>query len=461
MDRMKCSLRAALPLVMVAGLLVQSNIAFAHDPGRNGDNRGTSGCGGCHNGGTAGTAVAFGADTGSLPASVAANSVNTFTFTISGGPAQNAGLSVIASAGTLAVTATDSTIDSTGELIHTAASAMTGGSKTYTFTWTAPATSGPVTLTGAGVSGNANGSDTQDGAALITATIDVTGATTGPVVPLITGPSTGTVGVQVTFDSSTSTGAIVTRDWNFGDNGTTGVDATGITVTHTYAVVGAYTVTLSLIDDAGVTTTATHSITIADVGTTPPPTTGQELYDTNCASCHGPKAGPAGADGSVVGESAGDIREAIEEEPEMQYLSTLTPSEIFSIAIYLKKPSRGERLYNRYCAECHGPGGTGADEPAIVGASAALIRDEIINEPEMQFLAPLLEKEDAIQYIARFLGGASLSRSDLLALPDTSATDNTFLNKPAAKEPTPAAGALDWLTLMGVGAWGLSRRRKK
>ena len=550
MDRKIRNVRSALPLVLLTGLLVgQTNFAFAHDPGRRGDAAGTSACASCHSNGTAGTTVAFGVVTGSFPTSVAANSVNTFTFKISGGPALNAGLSVIASAGALAVTTTDSTIATTGELVHTAAAAMTGGSKTYTFTWTAPATAGTVTLTGAGVSANNNGSDTQDGAAKISAAITVTG---GAVVPQITGPNTGTVGVPVTFDSSSSTGTIVTRNWNFGDNGA-GVNATGVTATHSYAAAGPYTVTLTLIDAAGASTTKTQSITISAVGahlapvakaggpyagtvgaavpfssagsnvdsgltatyswdfgdgsasalstlanpshvyttantftvkltvtdsatpplhttvttsaviaaaTTPTTSAGQVLYGAKCASCHGPKAGPEGVAGGVVGESAGDIREAIQEVPTMQSLSTLTSSEIYSISVYLKpagRVSRGEKLYIKYCQECHGLGGTGGDEPAIVGASAARIKDEIIKEPEMQYLKPLLEKEDAIQLIARFLGGAGVSRSDLRALPDTTSTDDTFLNKPAA----PAAGALDWLSLIGVGAWGLSRRRKK
>ena len=541
---------AALPLVLLTGLLVgQTNSAFAHDSGRGGDNRTATGCSGCHSS-TATPTVAFGSGSGSLPTSVVADSVNTLTFTISGGPAVKAGLSVIASGGTLTTTSAESTIVTTGatvgELIHTAAATMTGGSKTYTFTWKAPATAGSVTLNGAGVSGNGIAGESADGAARTTASITVTG---GAVVPLISGPSTGTVGAPVSFDSSTSTGTIVTRNWNFGDNGTTGVDATGVTATHTYATAGTFPVKLTLIDGAGASTSSTQSITISAVGThlppvakaggpyngtvgiavpfssvgssvdsgltasyswdfgdasalstvaspshtyataktytvtltvtdngTPPahttvtttaviaaattPTTtpGQVLYDAKCASCHGPKAGPAGVDGSVVGESAGDIREAIAEVPTMQSLSTLTSNEIYSISIYLKpdpKPSRGERLYNKYCAECHGPGGTGADEPAIVGASAALIKDEIINEPEMQYLKPLLEKEDAIQLIARFLGGAGVSRSDLRALADTSQTDDTFLNKKVV------AGALDWLTLIGVGAWGYGRRRKK
>jgi len=567
MDRKIWSGRAALPLVLLTGLLVgQTNSAFADANGRAGQSGATaSTCASCHSLTPSLTTVQFGVATGSFPTSVVANSVNVFTFTVSGGPAVNAGLDISASGGTLTATGAGTKMLQSEVVQSSPTTPFPTAGVVYSFTWTAPATAGSVTLYGAGVSGDGTGSEPLDGTATATATITVTAATTANVPPtaFFTGNTTGTVGLLVGFNSAGSTdadGTIAARDWNFGDGATTtGVDASGATATHTYAAAGTFPVKLTVTDNAGATNSITHDIVVSTVGaslapvanpggpytgtagaavsfsgsastvatapaiyswnfgdasttststlaapthtyaaaglylvtltvtdsgtppisssvtaraeiaaaTTTPPTTstGQVLYDANCASCHGPKAGPAGADGSVVGESAGDIREAIAEVPTMQSLSTLTASEIFSIAVYLKpapRPSRGERLYNKYCAECHGPGGTGADEPAIVGASAALIKDEVINEPETQYLEPLLDKEDAIQLIARFLGGAGVSRSDLQALPNTEATDDTFLDKkPAAKEPAPAAGALDWLTLIGVGAWGFSRRRKK
>lgn len=542
MDRINKSLRAALPLVLMTGLLVgQAPIAYAHDPGRGGDNRATSGCGGgCHSGATTTATVAFGTMGGAVPTSVAANSVNTLTFTVSGGPAVKAGLSVTASGGTLAVTGTESTIVTTGanagELIHTAAAAMTGGSKVYTFTWTAPATAGTVTLTGAGVSSNGNNADTLDSAARITATITVTGGAAVPVVPLFTGPTTGTIGVPVTFDSSSSTGTIATRNWNFGDTAnTTGVDATGTTATHSYATAGTFPVKLTVIDGAGVSTsktqnivisavgthvapvanaggpymgsvgtavafngsastvsnglTATYSwdfgdastagtgvrpshtytaagtftvkLTVTDNGTTPlsnavtttavitaattPPsgTVGHALYDSKCASCHGPAirtATTTSKASGVVGASVEDIDEAIREVTDMQSLQSLPAADRSAIAAYLN--SLGEPLYKANCESCHGPGGTGGKEPAVIGASEEKIKKAINTEPEMASLKFLLTQGDTIEAIAKFLKrkGSGL---------DDSGSSST------------GAGALDWLSLIGVGAWSLSRRRKK
>ena len=242
MDEIIRRVRAALPpLVVMTGLLTgQATIAFAHDPGQSGDGTGAAGCGRCHSGGSTGTAVVF----GGAPASVDVNSMNTLTFTISGGPASNAGLSITASDGTLAAIDGDATILA-GELVHTNSAMMTGGSKVYTFTWTAPATAATVTLTGAGVSGDSDGSTSGDGAAKTSITISVAGG-----------------------------------------------------------------------------------------GTTPTPSGGEQLYDDNCASCHG-AGGVGGADGDVVGESASDIAEAILEVPVMNSLSVLTAEEIDAIAAYL------------------------------------------------------------------------------------------------------------------------------
>jgi|GEM_PF-1663572 len=64
------------------------------------------------------------------------------------------------------------------------------------------------------------------------------------------GPYETTLGEAITFDGTGSLdpdGEIVAWDWDFGD-GTTG---TGPTPSHTYAAIGAYTVTLCVTDDLG------------------------------------------------------------------------------------------------------------------------------------------------------------------------------------------------------------------
>ncbi len=272
--------------------------------------------------------------------------------------------------------------------------------------------------------------------------ISAVGTHLAPVVNA-NGPYTGTVGTPVVFSSagsSVDSGLTATYSWDFGDTST---PATVANPSHTYLTAGTYTVKLTVTDSATTPLSTTVSTSATITAATPPPvSTGQQLYDDNCASCHGPKAGPAGDAGSVVGESADDIREAIEEVTEMQSLSSLSHAQISAIASYLRKVSKGEQLYIDNCESCHGPGGAGGDEPAVIGASKKLIKEEINTEPEMASLQFLLTQDDAIEDIAKFL--KQDEEDDLVA----KANDAT------------GAGGLDWLTLAGLGAWGFKRRRK-
>ncbi|MGE5199146.1 MAG: PKD domain-containing protein, partial [Rhodospirillaceae bacterium] len=62
-------------------------------------------------------------------------------------------------------------------------------------------------------------------------------------------------------DASTdSDGSIAGWSWNFGDGSTSG----GQNPSHTYAVAGEYSVTLTVKDDDGATGTATKSVTVSD-----------------------------------------------------------------------------------------------------------------------------------------------------------------------------------------------------
>lgn len=551
MGRMTRCLRTTLSMALVTACLVgQSNVASADAPGRAGRSgaAGSTCGGGCHSGGTVPT-LAFAS--GGAPFSTinaVAGSVNTYTFTVSGGPGVTAGLGVKATNGTLGVTGTGTKILAT-EVVQSTPTPFVNGSVIYTFTWTAPATAGSVTLFGSGVSSNGDNTVKLDGAAAIVATITVTaggGGVNSAPIAAFTAPATATVGSPVSFDASASTdsdGTIAVYTWDFGDNSAgAGVKPPP----HSYAAVGTYTVKLVVTDNLGATGTNTQNITISAIGTrvapfanaggpysgtagvemlfngsqstissgltatydwnygdgtatalatgpqpahiysqpgtyvitltvtdsgapplsntatasaailggTPPPGgggTGQQLYDNDCASCHGPKGGPPGPDGAVKGTASSSISSAIQVVPVMQSLSTLSAVEIDAISTYLGPATQGsgELLYNANCASCHGPGGTGGDAVAIVGASAEDTTDAIKKVPDMASLAPLLDQPDVIDAITAFLGGGE---------------DDDDLTKPKAPpkaNATPAAGALDWLSLFGVGAWGLNRRRRK
>ncbi len=73
-------------------------------------------------------------------------------------------------------------------------------------------------------------------------------------------PATGTVGVPINFSaSSTNTWGITSTSWSFGD----GRQATGQSVTHTYALPGTYRVQATAADLVGSNSSATRTITIS------------------------------------------------------------------------------------------------------------------------------------------------------------------------------------------------------
>ena len=84
-------------------------------------------------------------------------------------------------------------------------------------------------------------------------------ATPAPVAVIIA-PAAGTVATAITFDGSTSqpSGSITLYSWDFGD----GLTGEGATISHAYTTAGAYTVTLTVTDSIGQTSTDTLQVTI-------------------------------------------------------------------------------------------------------------------------------------------------------------------------------------------------------
>jgi len=86
---------------------------------------------------------------------------------------------------------------------------------------------------------------------------------TGYPVAIPGGPYTGNVNVPVAFDGSASYdsdgGALLSYTWDFGD----GMTAVGALVQHTYTAPGVYTVSLTVVDEEGLSNTNTTSAEIS------------------------------------------------------------------------------------------------------------------------------------------------------------------------------------------------------
>ena len=255
------------------------------------------------------------------------------------------------------------------------------------------------------------------------ATINPAGGNTPPVASA-NGPYTGTEGAPVQFSSSGSMdpdGTIVAYAWDFGDGGS----STAENPAHTYVAAGTYTVSLTVTDDAGDTTSDATTATIEAVVVNTPPTADPNGPYTGFVgeSMTFDGSGSVDPDGSIVAYDwdFGDGTEAADAGPAPmhtysaagQFTVTLTVTDdagetdaASTTADVTERAaaSDGETQYNSYCASCHGDpwaepvvDDTLAGAHRVPGARACTIEASIFGTsvfpdgaPGMQFLQALV-----------------------------------------------------------------------
>jgi PKD repeat protein len=126
-----------------------------------------------------------------------------------------------------------------------------GTGQVITHPYAAPGTY-PVTLVVTSTTG-------QTGSATTTATIGGSGVLPGAVQVSAGGPYTGGAGQPITFTATVSGALNPTVQWDFGDGATAG----GPTAMHTYAMAGAYTVTLTVSTPPSLSVSSTTIATVA------------------------------------------------------------------------------------------------------------------------------------------------------------------------------------------------------
>ena len=122
---------------------------------------------------------------------------------------------------------------------------------------------------------------------------------------------------------------------------------------------------------------------LATTSPVPVTTDGATLYANNCASCHGPLASS-----SKIGATSTRINSAITTVSGMKSLSSLTASQIQSIADVLTStpmPTDGPTLYSINCSSCHGQ----LASSQVGGSSVSKIQNAISEKSQMRYLSTL------------------------------------------------------------------------
>lgn len=203
---------------------------------------------------------------------------------------------------------TTTTTNTTTTTTTTQTNTTTPLANTTTVTVTSTVTSPPTTVT-----------TTENVTRTTTATTTLTqpGQTTTITTTVTSAPTTVTVTTTVSAPVTTVT---TTRTVTQTTTATTTVTQAASTTTSTKTVTSTTTSTK--------TVTKTTTTTIHDHGKT--------LYKNLCGFCHGLDARGGVVHESVVGASAGEIKEAIQEEHKMKFLKFLSNNAINEISSYLK-----------------------------------------------------------------------------------------------------------------------------
>ncbi|MCP4984255.1 MAG: PKD domain-containing protein, partial [Gammaproteobacteria bacterium] len=197
------------------------------------------------------------------------------------------------------------------------------------------------------------------------------------------GPYGGDTGVAINFDASTSTSdpttALTNYLWDFGD-GSAIEQGSSATRSHTFANEGDYIVTIAAQDGNGMTGVASTVVTISTPD--PQPTTGEEIYNLQCNSCHGPAgSGTPSVPKVIEGATQQQLLDAIVNVPAMNAI-TLSNADAQLVADYLAVTgSSGEALYRGRCQICHGIDGVGiaGTAPPVIGSTREMINGKIIS----------------------------------------------------------------------------------